>query len=95
MIDSCCLIVVSLDTLWGLPFCFPNSVHKVFCFLEMNEKSVTFCDCCDKIYFDHHCYLFFIILRTKKKKTLSLLKEHPQQDLIAGTFNEKSELSDL
>ena len=45
MIDSCCLIVVSLDTLWGLPFCFPNSVHKVFCFLEMNEKL----ERCDKV----------------------------------------------
>ena len=77
MVDSCCLIVMSLSALWGLPFCFPNSVHKVFCFLEMSEKSVTFCDCCDKIYFDRCDYLFFIILKKKKKKkkTLSLLKE--------------------
>lgn len=56
MVDSCCLIVVSLNILLGSPFCFPNNVHEVFCFLEMSEKSITFCDCCDKIYFDHHCY---------------------------------------
>lgn len=42
MVDSCCLIVVSLNILLGSPFCFSNNVHKVFCFLEMSEKSVKF-----------------------------------------------------
>ena len=72
MVDSCCLIVMSLNTLWGLPFCFPNSVHKVFCFLEMSEKSVTFCDCCDKIYFDRCGCLLFIILKKKEKDFVSV-----------------------
>lgn len=80
MVDSCCLIVMSLNTLWGLPFCFPNSVHKVFCFLEMSEKSVTFCDCCDKINFDRYGYLFFIILKEKEKDFVSVKKA-----FLAGT----------
>lgn len=42
MVDSCCLIVVSLNILLGSPFCFPIMYIKCFCFLEMSEKSVKF-----------------------------------------------------